>query len=104
MNIESDALKERAAVKIQVENQEVDLSARSRLAHDDPLMGMKGPMTRSKTKKMQEPLNQLIQEVHDDTKIIESKKSNESTSVTVLQVENSQSTSLFNFKSKPSRN
>ena len=90
MNIESDALKERAAVKAtvrnQVKNQEVDLFARSRLAHDDPLKGMKGPMTRSKTKKMQEALNQLIREIHDSVEI---KKSNKLTCVTVLLVDES---------------
>ena len=31
--------------------------------HDDPLQGIGGPMTRSRTKKMQQALNQFIEEV-----------------------------------------
>ena len=79
---------------------EVNQTLKGQIVQDNPLVGMKGPMTRSKTKKMQEALNQLIWEVHDNIKLIESKKSNESTSVTVLQVETSQSTSPLNFESK----
>ena len=96
INIESDDLKNRAAAEIKG----VDHSSRSRLAQDDPLEGMKGPMTRSKTKKMQEALNQLIREVHDNIKMFKLTKSNESTCVTVLQVITSQSTSSNSLKLK----
>ena len=92
VNIESESLRKRAAAKMA----EVDQNLRSRLSHDDPLVGMKGPRTRSTTNIMQEALNQLIREVHDN---IELRKSNESTSVTVLQVVSDLSTTLSTLKS-----
>ena len=61
----------------------VDTPLRSRFEQEDPLEGMKGPMTRSKSKKMQEALTQLIRKVHDDDQLTKSK---ESISCTVLQV------------------
>ena len=92
MNMESESLKKRAAA----ETTEVDQNSRSRLSYDDPLVGMKGPMTRSKTKRMQEALNQFIREIHDNIKL---RKSNESTSVTVLQVVSELSTTPSTLKS-----
>ena len=53
MNIKMDASKRLKADDIRV----VDPALRSRLKHEDPLEGMKGPMTRSKLKRMQEALN-----------------------------------------------
>ena len=79
MNIKTDASKGLEAVDSRV----VDTLLRSQAEQEDPLEGMKGPMTRSKSKKMQEALAQLIRKVHDDDQLTKSK---ESISCTVLQV------------------
>ena len=79
MNIQTDASKGLEAIDSQV----VDTPLRSQVEQEDPLEGMKGPMTRSKSKKMQEALTQLIRKVHDDDQLTKSK---ESISCTVLQV------------------